>query len=548
MQMPNGLLAGFLPVRDDHQTLLPELRAPNNRARVNERTILGAFGNARSAIEPPMTFERDGFRYADAEDFLDWLSQHIAQTQAKITFPNVLASEVRMAVAKAAVSRQTVNSEEFKSLTLVLDGWFDKKLDDLQIDLRECVEREFFPNLWDVLSADQRRSAALQLDYQNDPATKQDRQYWWNFFVRLHELETKIDEWESAETPTASDIVLKESRLKELQQELDRMELQKRQARGDYYPERRRLEADKGPTLTTAFIAYPKAMKILGERWKATPEELAAWIYLGPETGGIVAYRNANELNPPPRFFFAPSFMGQDYLSPLMACWFRQGDIDGFEPADRYITGAELIERWSKQPGLRPEAFIRAKIAESRLLDMHPTFGGTQRTFDEYTNFPPLSAGLFAVSHVERIEDEDALDSAPVLPNSDVEHEPIRDGAPNKGGRLKEPLGEAVENAYLYFHDKGDVAILQPGNIRSFLKSFKPLVNDEAQSHEFGNGNIRADIAERIKEVKIPRAGECFVITHDRPEGRKINPGTKYSQKAISKLLTALRKKYPILS
>ena len=113
--------------------------------------------------------------------------------------------------------------------------------------------------------------------------------------------------------------------------------------------------------------------------------------------------------------------MGEDYLSPLMACWFRQDDIDRFEPADRYITGAALIERWSKQPGLRPEAFIRAKIAESRLQDMHPTFGGTEATFGEDNrNFPPLSAGLFAMSHIEQIEAEDGLDSAPVLPNSDA--------------------------------------------------------------------------------------------------------------------------------
>jgi hypothetical protein len=76
------------------------------------------------------------------------------------------------------------------------------------------------------------------------------------------------------------------------------------QARGDYYPERKSLDADKVPAPPPDYIAYPKAMKTLTDRLGATPEELAAWIFMGPDTGGIVAYWNANELNPPPRFYF----------------------------------------------------------------------------------------------------------------------------------------------------------------------------------------------------------------------------------------------------
>jgi hypothetical protein len=205
-------------------------------------------------------------------------------------------------------------------------------------------------------------------------------------------------------------------------EEIDRMDSQDRQKQGDYYPEHKPLDADCGATLAIDFIPYPKAMKILREKWQATPEELAIWIFLGPETGGIAAYRNANELNPPPRFYFAYYQCEEDYRSLLMYCWFRQDDIDQFVPTERYITGAALIERWSKQPDIPPEAFIRAKIAESRLLDMHPTFGGTVATFGEdIGHYPPLAAGLFAMSHIERIEAEDGLDSASVLANSDVE-------------------------------------------------------------------------------------------------------------------------------
>jgi hypothetical protein len=101
-----------------------------------------------------------------------------------------------------------------------------------------------------------------------------------------------------------------------------------------------------------------------------------------------------------------------------MACWFRQDDVNRFDPADRYITGAALIERWSKHPAIQPEAYIRAKIAESRLLDIHPTFGGTRGIHDDDTDLPPLSAGLFAMNHIVRVEAEDELDVATASPNS----------------------------------------------------------------------------------------------------------------------------------
>ena len=535
--------AGFLPVHDDHLTLVPELRAPNNRAQANERTLLGAFGDNRSTIEGPITFERDGFRYVEATGFLNWLAQYIAQTQLKITFPNELGRKLSIAKAKAAASRPAVTIHEFQSLTLALEGWFDKNLDDLPINLRKRVESEFFPVHWDGLSVHQRQSVAIQRDYQCDPATEKERKYWWTFFAQLHDLEKQRDQWLSAATSTAIDIALKESRLEELQQKIDRMELQQRQAGGDYFPGRDGLVSNKDAIVATDYIAYPKAMKILREKWQATPEELAVWIILGPETGGIAAYKNAQTLIPPPRFYINGPVL-EDILLPLMSSWFRRDDVERFKPADRYITGMELIERWAKHPSIRPEAFILAKIAESRLMDFHPNFGSQHGTLVGWI-IHPLEAGLFALKQIERIEAED-LDTGPVLPKALVA--PDQNALYAKGGRPKSPLAEAVEKAYLHFRDKGDVAILRPGNLRSFLKSFKSLLNDDALSPSFGNGNIRTYIAERIKEVKYSTVAECFVVTHDRPDGRKIKPGDKYSQKAIAKLLTNLRKKYPLPS
>lgn len=305
----------------------------------------------------------------------------------------------------------TRSMSEFDALTLALEEWFDTPLCDLPGELRKRVEQEFFPMPWDNLSADQRHSVALQLDYQHDPATEQDQKFWWNFFERVDALKKQHAEWEAVATPTAAELALKEARLAELSQELARMDAQMRLARGDYYPERKPSLTKDCPSLAepapaNRYVAYPKAMRQLTARLGATPEELAAWIWLGPKDGGIAAYMNANELDPPPRFFYTTGGDSHDYIGPLMACWFKVDDIDMFGPADRYITGAALIERWGQRPGLHTLAFIQAKIAESRLLDIHPIFGGTRGNSDDQ-GLPPLESGLFPLAHVLQIEAED---------------------------------------------------------------------------------------------------------------------------------------------
>jgi hypothetical protein len=354
--------------------------------------------------------ERDGERYVEAHEFLDWLSRYLtAQTQPSIAFPNDLICAVREATSASLNHPRTLIS--FDSLTIALGESFNQPLADLPNTLRQRVEQEFFPMPWDNLSADQRRSVALQLDYQHDPATEQDQKFWWEFFQRVDSLKKQVAEWEVVATPTAAELAMKETRVPELKQELARMDAQKRLARGDYYERRPSMNKDgvslAEPGPATKYVAYPKAMHQLTAQLGATPEELAAWISLGPEDGGIAAYMSANELDPPPRFSYTTGSYSQDYIAPLMACWFKTDDIEKFEPVDRYITGETLIGRWSKRPGLHAVAFIQAKIAESRLLDIHPIYGGTRGTFAEKSDWPPLESGLFVVSHVEQIESED---------------------------------------------------------------------------------------------------------------------------------------------
>ncbi|MBN8476057.1 hypothetical protein [Sulfuritalea sp.] len=403
------LAAGYQLYVDDDQALEPELRATSKRVLANERTLIGAFGDARLSIAKPITFERDGFRYVDAAGFLTWLSQYISLKQPKIEFPDALADEVRIALAKAAAERpHKTTSGPFESLTLALEPWFEQALVELPDALRYRVDREILVP-WDSLAPAQRRAAALQRDYRHDPAMEQDRRSWWEFLVRKRTVRAQIATWEATATPAANDLALKEGRLKEMREELARMDERQRQASGSYSPARKpSAAANEAPAMGADYIAYPKAMAMLAGQLDATPEELAAWVWMGPKDSGIAAYLNANELDPPPRFHYD---LGNgddfDYVSPLMACWFNAEDIAQFEPTDRYITGQTLIERWSRQPGLQAEAFIRAKIAESRLLDAHPIFGSTQGTCPEQSGFPPLASGLFLLAHVEAIEAED---------------------------------------------------------------------------------------------------------------------------------------------
>ena len=65
------------------------------------------------------------------------------------------------------------------------------------------------------------------------------------------------------------------------------------------------------------------------------------------------------------------------------------------------------MARWSEVTDLDVGAFIRAKILESRLQDLHPITGGTRAALPSDTALPPLESGLFALSEIEAIERED---------------------------------------------------------------------------------------------------------------------------------------------
>ncbi len=142
------------------------------------------------------------------------------------------------------------------------------------------------------------------------------------------------------------------------------------------------------------------------------------------------------------------------------------------------------------------------------MVDLHPIADGTRGTFAEQQNFPPLEAGLFAMSHIEKIETED-FDSAPFVKYYDVA-DPKTNAPEDKGGRPHSILREAIEMAFLYCLESGDVSILKPGQVRVFLRIFKSLANGNARDQD--NWDTCDYIVEWIEDVKIS-SGKYVVIT-----------------------------------
>jgi hypothetical protein len=294
---------------------------------------------------------------------------------------------------------------EFVSLQSALEPWFETPLDALPADIRDRVQRDMSPFDWDYLSPGQRKKAARAWDERHDPKAERASQLAWELVVRSYNLEREITRWHGISAPTGSEVAQKHARLEELQQQLDQTNWLLEHAQLVSPAHATTSVSQPGPRPPPKYLPFPAAINRLRERLATNEHELAAWIFMGPENGGIAAYRKTGELHPPPRFLFDIS-AGEDYIAPLMSCWFSEVDIDEFEPMDRFITGAALIQRWSKQADIQPESFIKAKVGESRLPEIHPTLGLTQASFPDTAWLPPMSAGLFMLDDVVAVEME----------------------------------------------------------------------------------------------------------------------------------------------
>jgi hypothetical protein len=402
--------AGYLPMRDDAQVLAPDLRATNNRVLANERTLLSEFAPGRRSAHFPFILERDDGRFVEAQEFLVWLARYLDdEADSGFKFPLELALAVT--TAKARHAEVDHSASLWSSLAAALEGRYEEPFDTLPVDLQARVHDEIHMPPWNVLSPESRRKAAKAADARRDRGNDAEDTFWWGLVLRKQQIEATLNGWRD-DTHASGELRLeRERKTPAMKRELAmiaRVDRVVQRGQGQF---RAPEEGTAMPASETVrYVAYPKALHELKVRLKATPDELAAWVLMGPSHGGIAAYLNANELNPPKRFHFGVGVGSEqdfDYLTPLMGCWFREDELRAFSPKDRYLTGKVLVERWSGIPGIQPEAFISAKIRESRLLDLHPITGGTQATDIGNEGFPPLTSGLFLLQEVEAIEAAD---------------------------------------------------------------------------------------------------------------------------------------------
>lgn len=413
------LAAGFLPVDPKQDPNGQTLRPAGNLAQAEVRTILSYLAQPEPPVPPPLIIDRDEARIVRAGEFLAWLDR-VSEVMDTAS-PTPLA--LKAAVTRACLEPVPPGPDGYASLMSALDGLFNLNLAQLPVALMERVQRDLHPMPWDLLSPGQRRIVAAQWDYQHDPATEPERTRAFELFCREYDIEADIRRWELIATPTALDLEKKEVRLASLNKQLAEIRAEQRElergrrefvTEGRKKPEwRRRLEAEQTAGIRPGepkpeFMPYMKAMAALRQRLNATPEELAAWIFMSPKDGGIAAYRNANEFDNPPRFHFGvPGEGAFDLVEGLMATWYLATDIATFAPADRFITGAALRARWQALPGIRVDAFIRAKLEESRLTPFHPRYGGTRWDHPQDERWPPEDLALFSMQEIALVERED---------------------------------------------------------------------------------------------------------------------------------------------
>jgi hypothetical protein len=297
----------------------------------------------------------------------------------------------------------------FIPLEKALESWFDKFLFELPPSLKRRVTASLpIAALWDDLPSEQRRAVARYQDFLHDPQLFDFNEFWFNFYARNRELEHELADWQRTATPTASDMQLRQGNIARLEQELvQRQHLEKALLYRRFPHHERSGDDNDYPAIDdrTAWIAFPKALRILETAFDATAEEVAAWIFMGAGRGGLRAWEDQPRVPEPKRFYYEPE-QNNDYVTPLIRCWFIEQEILAFCPTERFITGRQLTEKWAPVLNERTARLIEELTAAGRLTDLHPVQGGT-RVSTGYADGPELSTGLFAASEIASVEAEE---------------------------------------------------------------------------------------------------------------------------------------------
>jgi hypothetical protein len=141
------------------------------------------------------------------------------------------------------------------------------------------------------------------------------------------------------------------------------------------------------------FIIYAEALEILKSRLQAIPDEIAMWI----SHNKLRAFRHPTISDQV--YFSNPKYINRDdYKNFLTYLYFLRDEVKQFEPTRRYISRADLIERWTKLCGNEEDAIIRIQDGAkgSGLFEHHPFSGADAPIVGK--------VGCFDLAIVEAIE------------------------------------------------------------------------------------------------------------------------------------------------
>lgn len=115
-------------------------------------------------------------------------------------------------------------SELYESIEEKLESYYECQLDQIPEELRNWLLNEFFFQIWDGMSAHQRRSAANQYDYQHDPQYEAEREFDFNRFSKKFELQGELKKLQKMEPQSVTEHELKRKRIEEIQLEISSLE------------------------------------------------------------------------------------------------------------------------------------------------------------------------------------------------------------------------------------------------------------------------------------------------------------------------------------
>ena len=292
---------------------------------------------------------------------------------------------------------------KYLSLAEQLTGYFDKPLTMLPKPLQARVEKAFHLFPWGRCTHEQRIYRTCQYDRENDPAWETHQKYWFDLISTLHDIQREKAEWSKVAAHTATDLKVQATKLQAIaKQEAHLLAVKSRLEGRDfprYQPPKSLYRGDSRASL----MSLNSTEDLLISRIGASPEEIAAWVDIGSEAGGLDAYMDEG---PAERFYFKPD-MGNDYLAELYVCRFVEKDVVKFSPGERFVSGGELLENMLSSFGARARAYAIAQISEGSLSDIHPTRGVTDAGVFPQSGFPSLEEGLYSVSQIMALSKRD---------------------------------------------------------------------------------------------------------------------------------------------